>query len=301
MAEKHKSKYKAPKDLEKSQKTNARKDLKDYTVDDKDGKLNPKSTKEKQLNVLRKTDKPMQDDGKMYPTYNADDRLYKDLEDATYEPKDAAKKMKKRQDNEEKETADVLKDKIENLTREQKERLVREYVRRKIVKILKEQAETEETPEAPVEDPTALPAPEPDAAGVEADPNATPPAPEAGTETAPEAGTEPTAAPTPDATAAAAPVAGAVAATAAAPGTEETPAADASAEQGPEERQSLNVSKITDILSKERSNLSRVETLFNSIDKTFKDADSSDTKNFYRLMLRTIAKKYKKLDSKTEE
>jgi hypothetical protein len=45
MAQKHKSKYKAPKDLEKSQKPKARKDLKDYTMDDKDGGLNPKSKK----------------------------------------------------------------------------------------------------------------------------------------------------------------------------------------------------------------------------------------------------------------
>ena len=119
MAEKHKSKYKAPKDLEKSQKLNARKDLKDYTADDKDGGLNPNSTKEKHLNVLRKTDKKMQDDGKMYPTYNADDRLYKDLEDGNYDPKTAAKRLKKRQDDEEKDVKDVLKDKIENLTREQ--------------------------------------------------------------------------------------------------------------------------------------------------------------------------------------
>ena len=59
MAEKHKSKYKAPKDLEKSQKPNARKDLKDYTADDKVGGLNPNSTKEKHLNALRKTDKKM--------------------------------------------------------------------------------------------------------------------------------------------------------------------------------------------------------------------------------------------------
>jgi hypothetical protein len=54
MAEKHKSKYKAPKDFEKSLKTPTRKDLKDYTHDDKDGGMNPYSTKEKQSNVLRK-------------------------------------------------------------------------------------------------------------------------------------------------------------------------------------------------------------------------------------------------------
>ena len=72
MAEKHKSKYKAPKDLEKSQKPKARKDLKDYTYDDKDGKLNPRTTGDKQLNVLRKTDKEMVDDGKYDVKYNAD-------------------------------------------------------------------------------------------------------------------------------------------------------------------------------------------------------------------------------------
>ncbi len=68
------------------------------------------------------TDKEMQDDGKMYPTYNADDRLYKDLEDGDYDPKTALKRMKKRQDKEEKDVEDVLQDKIENLTREQKVR-----------------------------------------------------------------------------------------------------------------------------------------------------------------------------------
>ena len=40
MAEKHKSKYKTPKDFEKSQKLKTRKDLKDYTTDDKKGGLN---------------------------------------------------------------------------------------------------------------------------------------------------------------------------------------------------------------------------------------------------------------------
>ena len=76
------------------------------------------------------------------------------------------------------------------------------------------------------------------------------------------------------------------------------PAAAGSTEQepGPEERQTLSVSKIKDVLSAERSNLSRIETLFKGIDQTFEDADPIDIKNFYRLMLRTIAKKYKKLD-----
>jgi len=164
MAEKHKSKYKAPKDLEKSQKPKARKDLKDYTEDDKNGSLNPKSTGDKQLNVLRKTDKEVIDTGDMYVKYNADDRLYKDLEDGEYDPKHAAKVLKKRQDKDEKDNEKNIKDKIENLTREQrerlKERLVREYIRKKISSILLEadetespedEAPTEPTPEAPAD------------------------------------------------------------------------------------------------------------------------------------------------------
>ena len=135
MAEKHKSKYKKPENT----KYKSRTDLKDYTMDDKDGKLNPNSTGDKQLNVLRKTDKEMVDNGNLVPKYEADDRLYKDLEDADYDPKTAAKRLKKRQDNEEKEVKDALKDKIENLTREQKERIVREYIRRKIENVLFEQ------------------------------------------------------------------------------------------------------------------------------------------------------------------
>jgi hypothetical protein len=99
MAEKHKSKYKKP----ENKKPTYRKDLKDYTLDDKKGGLNPKSTGEKQTNVLRKTDKTMQDDGKLYPTYNDNDRLYKDLENGEYDPKTAATRLKKRQDTEEKD------------------------------------------------------------------------------------------------------------------------------------------------------------------------------------------------------
>ena len=161
MAEKHKSKYKKP----ENKKPTYRKDLKDYTLDDKDGKLNPRTTGDKQLNVLRKTDKEMQDDGKMYPTYANDDRLYKDIEDGDYDPKTAAKRLKKRQDDEEKSVKDVLKDKIENLTREGKERLVREYVRRKIAKVLNEQPAP--APDEPADEPV-------DPAAAPADANAAP-------------------------------------------------------------------------------------------------------------------------------
>ena len=163
MAEKHKSKYKKPENT----KYKSRKDLKDYTADDKKGSLNPHSAGEKQSNVLRKTDKEVVDTGDLYVKYNADDRLYKDLEDGEYDPKHAAKVLKKRQDKDEKDNAKNIKDKIENLTREQKERLVREYVRRKINVLLEqptpaEETSAEETPaeetpaeETPTTEPTA--------------------------------------------------------------------------------------------------------------------------------------------------
>ena len=96
-----------------------------------------------------------------------------------------------------------------------------------------------------------------------------------------------------------------VAATAAPTAEPAAPAAPAASteptqEPGPEERQTLNVSKITDVLSAERSNLSRIETLFKGINQTFQDADPVDIKNFYRLMLRTIAKNYKKISEPKE-
>ena len=294
MAEKHKSKYKKP----ENKKPTYRKDIKDYTLDNKDGNLNPKSAGEKIPNLLRKTDKEMQDDGKMYPTYNADDRLYKDLEDGDYDPKTALKRMKKRQDKEEKDVEDVLQDKIENLTREQKERLVREYVRRKIARVISERALAEQPTDE--EDPTAVPAEEP-AIDPAADPAAAPVDPAADPNAAP---VDPAAAPVDPAAGAAiaAPIAGAMAT-----GTETPPPAaptatePEAAEPGPEERQTLNISKVTDVLSSERSNLSRIEILFKAIDETFKDADPSDVKNFYRLMLRTIAKHYKKIDTEPKQ
>ena len=168
MSEKHKSKYKKP----ENKKPTYRKDLKDYTLDDKEGKLNPKSTGEKQSNVLRKTDKPVVDDGKYDVKYNSDDRLYKDLEDGEYDPKHAAKVLKKRQDADEKLSKDQIRDKIENLTREGKELFIRKYIQANILKILKE-AEEPVDPNAPVE-----PTPE-----VPTEPAAETPAPAAPTET----------------------------------------------------------------------------------------------------------------------
>ena len=193
MAEKHTSKYKAPKDLEKSQKPKPRKDLKDYTVEDKDKKMNPTSTGEKQKNVLRKTDKEVIDNGSLVPDMSDSDRAYK--ADGKHDSKHAAKVMSKRQDDDEKNSKDSIKDKIENLTREQKERLVREMIRKKIKNVLKEQSdkapeeETTPEPEAPAKEPTPAPAPAPAPAKTPEAPAPEPEAPAA----EPEAPEEPTA------------------------------------------------------------------------------------------------------------
>lgn len=277
MAEKHKSKYKAPKDLEKSQKPKARKDLKDYTLDDKDEKLNPKSTKEKQTNVLRKTDKEVVDNGDMFVKYNADDRLYKDIEDGEYDPKHASKVLKKRQDKDEKDNEKNIKDKIENLTREGKERLVREYIRRKIERILIEAEQEEPTPEepateeSPVEDPfaaapapTDTPAPAPAPADV-----ATPPA---------------DAAATPDP---------------AAPVPAEVPAPDAAAQQTqptPEELDNRVLSAAAAELGKE-GNIGKIDMLSKLIDMSMPETDAKDKLMFYRLMIKSLGRKFAKLQS----
>ena len=273
MAEKHKSKYKKP----ENKKPTYRKDLKDYTLDDKKGGLNPKSTGEKQTNVLRKTDKTMQDDGKLYPTYNDNDRLYKDLENGEYDPKTAAKRLKKRQDTEEKETADVLQDKIENLTREQREILVREYVRRKIVKVLREQPEPPEA-DAPEETPPAdAPAPgTPDLTGTQPSdtpapgaPPAAPPAP------APDA---------PAADAAPAPLA---------PGSDApAPASDAESTEtklDPAAQEALAIQKFVNHLrEKETGNIARLKTISKVINNVLKDSEPEDFKNFF-MMLKSLA------------
>jgi len=267
--EKHKSKYKKP----ENSKPTSRKDLKDYTMDDKSNGLNPFTTGDKHLGVLRKTDKEMQDDGKMYPTYNADDRLYKDLEDADYDPKTAAKRLKKRQDDEEKNTSAVLKDKIENLTRESKELLVREYIRRKISKILAEQP----TPEAS--------APEEEPAVPEAAPEA-PPAPEAAPEAPPAPEAAPEAPPAPEATPApAAP---------AAP-TTEPPAPEKKLD--PEAIDLLAVTRFSKHMSEETGNIARIKTLAKVLNSTFKEAEPEDKNNFYKMLKTFSLKKLAELDT----
>jgi hypothetical protein len=279
MAEKHKSKYKAPKDLEKSQKPKSRKDLKDYTEDDKKGALNPKSTGDKQSNVLRKTDKEVVDNGKLDIKYNDDDRLYKSLEDGEYDPKTAAKRLKKRQDKEEKDIKDVIKDKIENLTREGKERLVREYIRRTFVKRLIEAEEdaAAEKPEEEAPDAAAAETPATPDAGATPDANATT-TPDA--TATPETGATPdaSATTTPDATAGATPSTSTTPAASGTDATSSTPAAtgtEAEKEEEPktpEEKAKIELAKQevvtkdwTAILSGEEDPAKLIKTGFNPL------------------------------------
>jgi len=187
MAERHKSKYKKPENA----KPTRRKDIKDYTHDDKAGALNPYSTGKRQEKVARKTDKPIQDDGKMFPKYTEKDRLYKKLEDGDYDPKHAMNVLRKRQETDTDEyfdtrekidhgvTTSELDERIKRLSPKQREQLVREYLRRKIAKVLREQGE----PPAPAdeekpEDDAATPGATPPSSGGGATPGeATPPTP----------------------------------------------------------------------------------------------------------------------------
>ena len=280
MAKTHKSKYKKP----ENKKPTYRKDLKDYTLDDKEGGLNPNTTGDAHLTTFRKTDKEMQDDGKMYPTYKDDDRLYSDLENGEYDPKTAAKRLKKRQDDEEKDLVDSVKDKIEKLTKEGKERLVREYIRRKISKVLKEQAAATPTPEeeAPKEEAPTEETPAPTAAT----PTAAAPTPDAPTDAAPtDAAPVANAAPTPDA---------------AAP-TDAAPAADAVSELPPEEKSAIAIQKFVNHLQKETGNISRTKTVGKALESAMKDAEPADAKNFYKLVLKMVAKKYKNVMDMPEQ
>jgi hypothetical protein len=272
MAEKHKSKYKKPENT----KYKSRKDLKDYTMDDKDGGMNPKSTKDKQLNVLRKTDKEMVDTGDMFIKYNAEDRLYKDLEKADWEPKDAAKKMKKRQDAEEKEVKDVLADKIENLTREQKERLVREYVRRKIAKILVEQPTPTDEPPVEEEPPTVDPAAAtttPDATAV------TTPDPAAPTPTDPAAATVPDASMD---------MGTDMSTPATAPAPKPAPTAEA-------------VPTLDSAKFKELGNIKRIGMLRDFFSKIIANADLDEKQSFYHRLRKLAASEYIQLKQQSEK
>jgi len=205
MAEKHKSKYKAPKDFEKSQKPKTRKDLKDYTHDDHNGAMNPYSTKETQDLVPRKTDKLVIDDVKnMVPEIKH--RVYQDVKTGKYSPKEAKKIFKKLQIEDTEGYLDKLenidhgvttspiKEHLSRLTTEQKELALRKYLRAKIAESIKAsylneqptaaapaedtpESEAQPTPETPTDVPTAPGADttQTDSADPNAMPGATPP------------------------------------------------------------------------------------------------------------------------------
>jgi hypothetical protein len=229
-------------------------------MDDKDGKLNPYSNKNKLSNVLRKTDKLVQDDGNYDVKYNADDRLYKDLDDAEYDAKHAAKVFKKRQDAEEKDVLDVLNDKIENLTREQRERLVREYVRRKIVNVILEQTKTTDAPEEDVPtDTAATPVPTP------TDSAATPTAPTATPTDTPAPIEAPTNTPAP----------------AAQKGTAEK---DAESQVSPETKEALDVDRFVQYLKKQESVLGKLKKTLLAVNLSLKDLEPEDKASFFKML-----------------
>tara|TARA_R110001583_G_scaffold90220_7_gene232040 strand:- start:825 stop:1691 length:867 start_codon:yes stop_codon:yes gene_type:complete len=145
-SEKHKTKYKESsiKDFKKSQKSETRKDIKDYIADDKDGGMNPNSTKEAQKNVPRKrgTKLVIDDVENMVPDKKRVADYYKVQGD--HDPKYTAKERSKLQDEDEKNldkenlTREYIEKKLSKLTLEQKEKFIREYVRKKIKKVLTE-------------------------------------------------------------------------------------------------------------------------------------------------------------------
>ena len=153
MAEKHKSKYKAPKDFEKSLKTPTRKDLKDYTHDDKDGGMNPYSTKEMQDLVLRKVDKEVIDNiQNMVPEIKH--RVYQDVKTGKYSQKEAKKIFKKLQIEDSEsylEPAQSIEEGVIAMSLQEKK--LRSLIRKKIAKVLLEQPSPTDTETPPTETP----------------------------------------------------------------------------------------------------------------------------------------------------
>ena len=157
MAEKHKTKYKSPKDLEKSTKLNTRKDIKDYTGDEAHGMV-PNLSKGVQPLVVRKYATDVLDDVEnMVPKIV--DHIYKKVEDGEYSPEHARKVFEKMQlagteDYIKKldridhvaitnslvkpENEETIKESISKLSADQKEQVIRKYVRNKIAKVLRE-------------------------------------------------------------------------------------------------------------------------------------------------------------------
>ena len=183
MAEKHKTKYKAPKDMEKSLKPETRKDIKDYTSEDNYGMV-PNSTKQMQPLVARKYATEVIDDVEnMVPKIT--DRLYKKVESGEYTADHARKVFEKLQiaDTDgflkklerinhgaitnslvKPENEETIKESVSNLSESEKEQVIRKYVRNKIAKVLRENYVFEQEGEAaPEVDAPEADAPEADA------------------------------------------------------------------------------------------------------------------------------------------
>jgi len=192
MAEKHKTKYKAPKDMEKSLKPETRKDIKDYTSEDNYGMV-PNSTKQIQPLVARKYATEVIDDVEnMVPKIT--DRLYKKVESGEYTADHARKVFEKLQiaDTDgflkklerinhgaitnslvKPENEETIKESVSNLSESEKEQVIRKYVRNKIAKVLREnyvfEQEGEAAPEADAPEADAPEADAPEADAPEAD------------------------------------------------------------------------------------------------------------------------------------
>jgi hypothetical protein len=180
MAEKHKSKYKAPKDEAKSQKPETRKDMKDYMGEEAPNMV-PGGVKGVVPNVPRKYATDVIDNVEnMVPDIK--ERLYKKVEDGEYSAEHARKVFEKLQIEDtdgflekleridhgaitnsmvEPENEEKLQERVDRLSADNKERLIREYVRRKITLMIREQGETEDAVEEPAPTPAPEPAPEP--------------------------------------------------------------------------------------------------------------------------------------------
>ncbi len=178
MAEKHKSKYKTPKDFEKSQKPLSRKDVKDYTGEDAPNMV-PGGVKGVVPNVPRKYATNVIDNVEnMVPDIK--ERLYKKVEEGEYSAEQARKVFEKMQIEDtdgfleklkrinhgaitnsmvEPDQEETLQERVNKLSETDKERLIREYVRQKIALMIREQvdAQPDEPTDAAAEPSTPTP------------------------------------------------------------------------------------------------------------------------------------------------
>ena len=167
MAEKHKTKYKAPKDEAKSQKPETRKDIKDYTAPDADGMV-PNLSKGIQKLVPRNINGEVIDNiENMVPKIK--DHIYKKVEEGDYDPAYARKVFEKLQIEDSKGYLDAMENGVYKMNESQKEQVIRKYIRNKIAKILREnyvmeQDDPEPAADTPADTPADAPADAPEPA-----------------------------------------------------------------------------------------------------------------------------------------